>query len=124
MGSRSDLAYSRQSARSRRKWHLTAIEHREMQRHARACRPDKHKVSKRSASNTYICLILGAFIGWNWGNVHAGGHCMATPQIEAVIERLAGDKAFRVKYCHNPDETLEAYHLTPDEIRYIKTGDD
>ena len=49
---------------------------------------------------------------------------MATPQIEAVIDRLSSDKAFRVKYCQDPDGTLRAYHLTPDEIRHIKTGDD
>lgn len=49
---------------------------------------------------------------------------IATPQIEAVIDRLSSDKAFRVKYCQDPDGTLEAYHLTPDEIRAIKTGDD
>lgn len=49
---------------------------------------------------------------------------IATPQIEAVIERLSVDKAFRVKYCQDPDGTLAAYHLTPDEIKGIKTGDD
>jgi hypothetical protein len=49
---------------------------------------------------------------------------IATPQIEAVIDRLARDKAFRVKYCQDPDSTLSAYHLSKDEIRCIKTGDD
>jgi hypothetical protein len=49
---------------------------------------------------------------------------IATPQIEAVIDRLATDKAFRVKYCQDPDSTLSAYHLSKDEIRCIKTGDD
>lgn len=49
---------------------------------------------------------------------------IATPQIEAVIERLSTDRAFRVKYCQDPDETLGAYHLTSDEIRAIKTGDE
>jgi hypothetical protein len=49
---------------------------------------------------------------------------IATPQIEAVIERLSTDSAFRVKYCHDPDGTLGSYRLTPDEIRAIKSGDD
>lgn len=49
---------------------------------------------------------------------------IATPQIEAVIDRLSTDKAFRVKYCQDPDGTLGAYHLHPDEIRAIKTGDE
>jgi hypothetical protein len=49
---------------------------------------------------------------------------IATPQIEAVIDRLATDKAFRVKYCQDPDTTLGAYHLSTDEIRAIKTGDE
>ena len=49
---------------------------------------------------------------------------IATLQIEAVIDRLATDRAFRMKYCQDPDRTLGAYHLTPDEIRAIKTGDD
>lgn len=49
---------------------------------------------------------------------------IATPQIEAAIERLAADKAFRVKYCQNPDEALGAYHLSSDEIRAFKIGDD
>lgn len=48
---------------------------------------------------------------------------MATPQIEAVIDRLAEDRAFRVKYCQDPDGTLGAYHLSSEEIRAIKTGD-
>lgn len=48
---------------------------------------------------------------------------IATPQIEAVIDRLASDKAFRVKYCQDPDGTLGAYHLTQEEIRAIKSGD-
>ena len=47
---------------------------------------------------------------------------IATEQIETVIGRLTRDKAFRVKYCQDPDGTLEAY-LTPEEIRAIKTGD-
>jgi hypothetical protein len=49
---------------------------------------------------------------------------IATPQIEAVIDRLAVDKAFRVKYCQDPDEALGAYHLSSEEIKAIKTGDD
>jgi hypothetical protein len=49
---------------------------------------------------------------------------IATPQIEAVVDRLTADKAFRVRYCQDPDSTLEAYHLTPEEIRAFKTGDD
>jgi hypothetical protein len=49
---------------------------------------------------------------------------IATPQIEAVIDRLAQDRAFRVKYCQDPDGTLGAYHLTTEEIRYMKSGDD
>jgi hypothetical protein len=49
-------------------------------------------------------------------------NAIAVEQIEAVIGRLAHDKAFRVKYCQDPDSTLEAY-LTPEEIRAIKTGD-
>ncbi len=49
---------------------------------------------------------------------------IATPQIEAVIDRLSADKAFRVKYSQDPDETLGAYHLTFQEIKAIKTGDD
>jgi hypothetical protein len=48
---------------------------------------------------------------------------IATPQIEAVIERLSTDRAFRVKYCQDPDRTLRASHLTPDEIQAFKTGD-
>src|SRR5947209_2210364 len=47
---------------------------------------------------------------------------IAIEQIETVIGRLTHDKAFRVKYCQDPDATLEAY-LTPEEIRAIKTGD-
>jgi hypothetical protein len=49
---------------------------------------------------------------------------IATPQIEAVIDRLAVDRAFRMKYCQDPDGTLSAYHLTPEEVLAIKTGDD
>lgn len=41
-----------------------------------------------------------------------------------MIERLSSDKAFRVKYCQDPDGTLSAYHLTPDEILAFKSGDD
>ncbi len=47
---------------------------------------------------------------------------MAVEQIETVIGRLTHDRAFRVKYCDDPDGTLETY-LTPEEIRAIKTGD-
>jgi hypothetical protein len=47
---------------------------------------------------------------------------IAIEQLETVIARLSRDKAFRVKYCQDPDGTLEAY-LTPEEIRAIKTGD-
>jgi hypothetical protein len=54
----------------------------------------------------------------------AGGVAIATPQIEAVIDRLQADRAFRVKYCQDPDGTLSTYHLSQDEIRAIKTGDD
>lgn len=41
-----------------------------------------------------------------------------------MIERLATDRAFRVKYCQDPDGTLGAYHLDAEEVRAIKTGDD
>ena len=47
---------------------------------------------------------------------------IAIEQIETVIQRLSADKAFRVKYCQDPDAALEAY-LSPEEIRAIKTGD-
>ena len=47
---------------------------------------------------------------------------IAIEQVETVIERLSSDKAFRVKYCQDPDKTLESY-LTPEEIHAIKTGD-
>jgi hypothetical protein len=57
-------------------------------------------------------------------NVPEGGDAIAVEQIEAVMERLTGDRAFRVKYCQDPDETLAAYRLTPDEVRAIKAGDD
>ena len=43
-------------------------------------------------------------------------------QIETVIDRLKKDKAFRVKYCQDPDRTLAEY-LSPVEIHAIKTGD-
>lgn len=49
---------------------------------------------------------------------------MATPQIEAVIDRLATDQVFRQQYCQDPDGTLSRYHLAPDQIQAIKTGDD
>lgn len=29
-----------------------------------------------------------------------------------------------MKYCQDPDGTLSAYHLTPEEILAIKTGDE
>jgi hypothetical protein len=41
-----------------------------------------------------------------------------------VIDRLAADKAFRTQYCQDPDGTLGTYHLSADEIRAFKTGDD
>jgi hypothetical protein len=47
---------------------------------------------------------------------------IAIEQLETVIARLRHDRAFRVKYCQDPDGTLESY-LTPEEIRAIKTGD-
>jgi hypothetical protein len=47
---------------------------------------------------------------------------MAVEQVESVIGRLTRDKAFRLKYCQDPDATLEAY-LSPEEIQAIKTGD-
>lgn len=47
---------------------------------------------------------------------------IAVEQIEAVANRLTRDKAFRVKYCQDPDGTLGSY-LTSEEIRAIKTGD-
>jgi hypothetical protein len=47
---------------------------------------------------------------------------IATEQLETVVGRLTRDKAFRIKYCQDPDGTLESY-LTPEEIRAIKTGD-
>jgi hypothetical protein len=53
-----------------------------------------------------------------------GGVAIATPHIEAVIDRLSADQAFRVKYCQDPDGTLAAYHLSTEEIQAIKTGDD
>jgi hypothetical protein len=49
---------------------------------------------------------------------------IATLPIEAVIDRLAHDRAFRVSYCNDPEGALRAYNLTPDEIRAIKTCDD
>ena len=49
---------------------------------------------------------------------------IATPQLEAVIDRLTQDRAFRVRYCQDPDGTLGSYHLTPAEIKAIKIGDD
>lgn len=49
-------------------------------------------------------------------------NAIATEQIDTVIGRLARDKAFRMKYCQDPDRALEA-HLSPEEIRAIKTGD-
>lgn len=47
---------------------------------------------------------------------------MAAQEIDSVIARLARDRAFRQKYCQDPDRALEAY-LSPEEIRAIKTGD-
>lgn len=47
---------------------------------------------------------------------------MATEQVETVITRLTQDKAFRIKYCQDPDGTLESY-LSPEAIQAIKTGD-
>jgi hypothetical protein len=47
---------------------------------------------------------------------------MAIDEIESVIGRLTHDKAFRVKYCQDPDRALESY-LSVEEIRTIKTGD-
>ena len=47
---------------------------------------------------------------------------IAIEHIETVIGRLTRDRAFRVKYCQDPDGTLQAY-LTPEEIQAIKTGD-
>ena len=47
---------------------------------------------------------------------------IVTQPIEIVIQRLAADKAFRMKYSQDPDGTLEAY-LSPEEIRAVKTGD-
>ena len=47
---------------------------------------------------------------------------IATVSLETLIEKLSLDKSFRVKYCQNPDRTLENF-LSPEEIRAIKTGD-
>lgn len=47
---------------------------------------------------------------------------IAIEQIDTIIERLTNDRAFRAKYCQDPDGTLES-HLTSAEIRAIKTGD-
>ena len=47
---------------------------------------------------------------------------IATQHFETVIGRLTRDKAFRMKYCQDPDGTLSAY-LSPEEIRALKTGD-
>lgn len=47
---------------------------------------------------------------------------IAIESFDVVIQRLSRDRAFRVKYCENPDSTLEGY-FTPEEIRAIKTGD-
>lgn len=47
---------------------------------------------------------------------------IASEHIQAVIGRLTHDKAFRVKYCQDPDRALEMY-LTPEEIQAVKTGD-
>jgi hypothetical protein len=49
-------------------------------------------------------------------------NAIATERIDTVIGRLARDKAFRMKYCQDPDRALES-HLSPEEIRAIKTGD-
>jgi hypothetical protein len=59
-----------------------------------------------------------------WGSFKQEVSAIATPQIEAVIERLATDQAFRTQYCKDPDTTLRMYHLTPEEIYAIKSGDD
>lgn len=59
-----------------------------------------------------------------WGSFKQEVSAIATPQIEAVIERLSTDQAFRMQYCQDPDTTLSVYHLTPEEIYAIKTGDD
>ncbi len=72
---------------------------------------------------THIGLISHISLGWKRRVTYTlEVIAIATPQIEAVIERLATDRAFRVKYCQDPEGTLEMY-LTPDEIRAIKTGD-
>ncbi len=47
---------------------------------------------------------------------------MAIQHVHEVIDRLTEDKAFRMKYCKDPDSTLGAY-LNMEEIRAIKTGD-
>jgi hypothetical protein len=47
---------------------------------------------------------------------------IAIESFDTVIQRLSRDRAFRVKYCENPDATLEGY-LSPEEIRAIKCGD-
>jgi hypothetical protein len=47
---------------------------------------------------------------------------IAIAHIETVIERLTNDRAFRMKYCQDPDRTLRSY-LSPAEIRAIKSGD-
>jgi hypothetical protein len=47
---------------------------------------------------------------------------IAVEHIETVIGRLTHDKAFRVRYCQDPDATLQTY-LSPEEIQAIKTGD-
>lgn len=57
------------------------------------------------------------------GVIQLPGRCaIAVEQLDAVIYRLSSDRAFWVKYCQDPDGTLESY-LTPDEIRAIKSGD-
>jgi hypothetical protein len=61
-------------------------------------------------------------MGVQGGNSGREVIAIAIEQFETVVGRLARDKAFRVKYCQNPDTTLEAY-LTPEEIHAIKTGD-
>ena len=47
---------------------------------------------------------------------------IATQHIDTVIARLSNDRAFRMRFCQDPDAALESY-LTPEEIRAIKTGD-
>jgi hypothetical protein len=47
---------------------------------------------------------------------------MAIEHVETVIGRLTNDRAFRLKYCEDPDAALQMY-LSPEQIKAVKSGD-